>query len=288
MPTIKQLYDYFNLIPVGDDKAPNFSIAKQVNEKYGLGNDNKETTIFWEQKVDSLYFKSTKIGICCGVDNLEVIDIDNHFGDAEELFKFLSDNYNLTGFPVIKTGGGGYHVYYKCSEGVETGKKLAMRLNPKLATEKQPEGKWEALFETKGSRGYVVFYNNIIQGDILNVPNITAEERQTILDVCRAMDERQIETETEKPAQPKQTATNKSETETPGDLYNSDPGDDPVKATAFRQHSGAGELISFMFSVPTPTRLNLCNLIQCLAFLQRFSIAATLKKRQKNLPKNTI
>ena len=73
---------------------------------------------------------AVKYGIVCGYENLEVIDVDNHFNDADELFKFIYNNFDLDRFPIIKTQGGGYHIYYKCNN-IEGNQKLAMRLNAK-------------------------------------------------------------------------------------------------------------------------------------------------------------
>ena len=60
--------------------------------------------------------KSEYIGFACGFNGYEVIDIDNHFGDADDLFQFVYDNYDLTNFPIVKTMGGGYHIYYRCEK----------------------------------------------------------------------------------------------------------------------------------------------------------------------------
>jgi predicted P-loop ATPase len=198
--TITKLYDKFHLIPVKKNKQPKVSWSQ-----------------YRKTKIDIDKLKDSRVGIICGCDDLEVIDIDNHFGDAPELFQFISDNIDLSKYPVINTPSGGYHIYYKCHAGIEGNKKLARRLNDK--------NKYETLIETRGEGGYVVFYNNILSGDILKVPEISKEERNTILEICKAKDEEESKTEkTDK----KNNSVNEY-TEKPGDLFNNDP--DSVQET---------------------------------------------------------
>ena len=142
---IKQLHQNFNLLPVKEnDKSPAIYSWKK----------------YQTQKIDFSLIANSRVGVICGVDNLEVIDIDNHFGDAQQLFNFISDNFELTNFPIINTPSGGFHIYYKCDEVVEGNQKLAQRLNSKK--------KHETLVETRGRGGYVVFYENFLQGDLKN------------------------------------------------------------------------------------------------------------------------
>jgi len=159
------------------------------------------------EKIPFELLQNTAVGIITGPENLEVIDIDNHFADAAENWQFLKDNYqDLNDFPTVGTKSGGFHIYYKCPEGIEG--------NQKLASRKNTEGKYEALLETRGTGGYVVFYNNLVCGDLLNVPVITKEQRQTIIEVCKALDERVESEETYK------AKTTHETKEQPGQIYN--------------------------------------------------------------------
>ncbi len=161
----KSLYKYFSIIPL-KGKIPFWKDwTKYISEKAPF---------------EKLENHEGNFGVVCGYDNLEVIDIDNHFNDAKKLFQFVYENYDFKDFLVVKTGGGGYHIYYKC-EGVEGNQKLASRINDK--------NKPETLVETRGKGGQVVFYDNILNGSIDKVPTISKEERSIILEICRTLDE---------------------------------------------------------------------------------------------------
>ena len=99
MTDLKTLYKHFSIIPL-KGKVPQWG---------GWQNHIK-------QKADFSLLENHKdnFGIVCGFDNLEVIDIDNHCQDAKKLIEYIHDNYDLTDYLIIKTGGEGYHIYYKC------------------------------------------------------------------------------------------------------------------------------------------------------------------------------
>jgi len=148
------------------------------------------------------------------VDGLEIIDVDNKFHDAVELFKFIKDNFDLTGFLIIGTQSGGFHIYYRCPNPMGN-LKLAMR----QGTENIPgKAKKEVitLVETRGVGGYVVFYDNILQGSIETVPTITTEQRDELLTICRALNE----VEDKKAHEPKIEINDNAEA--PGNSYNND------------------------------------------------------------------
>ena len=196
---IKELYNNFSVIPVKDNKAPmfggwNFNLTEKFN-------------------YDELIKHAEKYGIVCGYDNLEVIDVDNHFSDADELFKFIYNNFDLERFPIIKTQGGGYHIYYKCTT-IEGNQKLAMRMNAKC--------KKETLVETRGRGGMVVCPPSpgyeVIQGDIFQVPYISSNERKTLLSICKALDEC-----AKKDPEIKTNHSTNFESSNIGSKYNSDP-----------------------------------------------------------------
>ena len=73
-----------------------------------------------EDKAKAYFHNVDGIAIICGKisGGLEVIDFDNHFGDAEQTFTKFCNIEELK--PILrdmvaeKTPGGGYHVFYKC------------------------------------------------------------------------------------------------------------------------------------------------------------------------------
>jgi len=165
---ILDLAKHFHVIPVNKNKSPKVKWNEYQNKK-----------------IDPKLLIGEYFGIICGIDGLMVIDVDNPFGDADDLFQFIYDNYDLTEFPIVKTQSGGYHIYFKCKESTDGNQKLALRINDK--------GKPSTIVETRESGGYVVAPGSpnyeLISGDIFNVPVITTEERNNILSVCRSLDE---------------------------------------------------------------------------------------------------
>ena len=160
-----QLYEIFSIIPL-NGKIP-------ILKRWQGYIDKK---VEWD-KIDK---HDGNLGIVCGFEGLEVIDIDNHFLDADALLSSVLSMFDITGCVLIKTGGGGYHIYYRCEE-VEGSQKLASRINK--------EGNPETLIETRGKGGQVVFYDNILQGDLKNIRVLTIEERNELLEVCRSLNE---------------------------------------------------------------------------------------------------
>jgi len=137
------------------------------------------------------------IGIVAGKvsGNLEVIDFDDPA--AFECWKTLVAE--LVGADLLKmlvivgTPTGGVHVYYRCSDGVEGNQKLAQR--------KDSNGKLRVLIETRGEGGYVVAPGSpegchplrkpyeLLQGNLAQLPTITSEERELLLNAARALNE---------------------------------------------------------------------------------------------------
>jgi len=122
------------------------------------------------------------IGLVCGVvsGGLFVIDFDHEAEDVFPLFvESIADlNLDLT---VVKTGKG-YHVYLRCPEGVPGCTVLA----------RNAEG--QILIETKGEGGCVTTIPSVHplgmrykleSGSLLNIPEVTAGQRDAILDAAR-------------------------------------------------------------------------------------------------------
>jgi len=152
------------------------------------------------------------IGIVCGTisGNLEVLDFDTTSEQTESLnkewealVKKSPGGKNLVEKLVkVRTPGKpwaeeGFQYLYRCPDGVEGGKKLAQG-----SQRDEKQQKWIAgvLIETRGEGNYVVATGSppethpkkkryeIIQGDLASIPEITKEERETLLACARALD----------------------------------------------------------------------------------------------------
>ncbi|MDR3596515.1 VapE domain-containing protein [Clostridium sp.] len=141
-----------------------------------------------------------RIAIVCGKisGNLELIDIDNKFGNVETLYP---EYLELPGVMDIikkcvveKSMSGGLHIYYRCNE---------LQGNMKLAEwptgKKNEKGKelFETVFETRGEGGYVLCAPSkgyeLIQGGFENIPFISNEDRETLLSASRSFDRKVTE-----------------------------------------------------------------------------------------------
>lgn len=199
----RTLYEYnlagLGCLPVKKDKSPDVKTSWKP-----------------EVKDDSLYENAYGIGICCGEvsGRLEVIDFDNHFGDAKQVIsEFMTDEvkeiYNRYTLPVESTMSGGYHLLYRCSV-ISGNQKLASR--PKL----NEQGKWiaDVLIETRGEGGYIVSAPTpgykILKGSFMQIPEITPEERNIILEKCKSFN-----------TWNNSTPTIQEEKDRPGDIFNS-------------------------------------------------------------------
>lgn len=166
-------------------------------------NDKKEPLCKWkdyataqsEQDVLTLFrSKPYGMGLICGIDGLEVIDIDtkndpHRFAEDKSLRfenKFFAELAELC--PTVKekvviqrTQSGGWHLIYKC-QNPQGNRKLARLLGVK-----------EAVLETRGTGGYIVLsptpYYSIQKGDILNIQILTNEERSALMAVCCSFDQ---------------------------------------------------------------------------------------------------
>ncbi len=195
---IKQYIDLgFECLPCKLDKSP--FVKGTWNKHFGIED----------------FEKATAIGMKCGKDNqnLECLDIDNHFKDAKNnlnlFIEQIKDLYEKYKFPIELTQNGGYHLLYKC-EVIDGNQKLAQK--PLLDTE---TNKWrpDTIFETRGEGGYFVCYPTpgykIIRNNIFNIPVIAKEERAILLSVCKSFNEW---------SEPKRNEFENKDR--PGDVYN--------------------------------------------------------------------
>ena len=123
--------------------------------------------------------------LICGVNGLEVIDIDTknlvNPALAERFFLELLEKIpeNLRKRVVIeRTPSRGYHLLYRCQE-IEPNQHLA----------KNSEGK--PIIETRGIGRYAVCYPspgyNLEQNEFPEIPEIKVDERALLFDACRSM-----------------------------------------------------------------------------------------------------
>ena len=131
------------------------------------------------------------IGLVCGVisGGLEVIDFDD--GSLFEPWRQLVSAI-VERLPVVETGGGGWHVLYRCSE---------IGGNVKIACD--PSREKQTLIETRGEGGYIVGegspcsvhlsglpYVQYSGPYLPSVPRITADERRELWKAARTFDKR--------------------------------------------------------------------------------------------------
>jgi len=178
-------------------------------------NENKESTIAWkkyqgvimlEEEVDNYFTGAPYLGIVCGSisGSLEVIDVDTKYDLTGNLWRefssLLKDNLLETyeKLLIAQTRSGGYHVYYK-AEKIQGNLKLAQRETTPEERKITPTEKTKTIIETRGEGGYIIApptaYYKYIQGDVLEIPTITQEERELIINIARGFNELQEEAE---------------------------------------------------------------------------------------------
>lgn len=209
MKDFKKVYNLyvsngFKIFPTQEDKSP----------KKGF---------LWKTSTATLVdFKGQYgIAVACGKDsrNLELIDIDNHFGDAKTLISnFLAieevrEIFETHKLPIHTTVGGGYHILYRCKK-IEGNQKLASK--PKW-NEKSRKFKPDAIFETRGEGGYFISpptegYSTL-KNHITSTPIISEEEREILLTAARSFNEWQDE----------EKINDNKPSERIGDIYDADP-----------------------------------------------------------------
>ncbi len=183
MQTIAKKYisKGINVLPLKKDKSPNISSwAKYQNVMFNDFNCTFE-----------------KIGLICGSisGNIEVIDIDCKYDldgklyDNYKRFINFNDRELFNKLLIQKTVSGGYHFIYRCKV-LQGNKKLASR--PAEKEESKTGEKVKVLIETRGEGGYIAVAPSegyeIIQGDILNIPELTEREREILFCSARALD----------------------------------------------------------------------------------------------------
>ncbi len=138
------------------------------------------------------------LGIVCGQvsGNLEVIDIDVKYdltGNlADRLFQMIEEQAPelFKRLLIAQTPTGGFHIYFRC-ECIQGNQKLARRPASAEELARKPEDKVRVLIETRGEGGYVAAFPTpgycFYQKN--EIPVITIDERELLLDCCRSFNE---------------------------------------------------------------------------------------------------
>ena len=185
METIKEVIQRciengVSVIPVGENKKPS------------IGWKEYHSSIISFEKISKRIDKGDMFGVVCGYANIECIDFDLKYAPSGFLMKdfynaiMYIDDIDVKSFYIQKTVNNGIHFVYKCNF-VEGNQKLAMR-NP-IGDEKSPQ----CFIETRGTGGQFVCAPSpgyeVKQGDIIELPEITVEQRKQILDICKGFGE---------------------------------------------------------------------------------------------------
>ncbi|ROL55826.1 hypothetical protein D9V84_10460 [Bacteroidetes/Chlorobi group bacterium Naka2016] len=147
--------------------------------------------------------------------NLEIIDIDNHQGDADKIFWEWKEIVNNT-IPnlfekllIQKSQSGGFHIIYRADCTIPGNTRLASR---------KIDGKVDTFIETRGEGGYALIFpsNNyeILQGSFSKIPLLSKEERNVLIAICRSFNQDAAE------STPKKEYIENSKDGRPGDIFN--------------------------------------------------------------------
>jgi hypothetical protein len=195
-------------------------IAEKYNS-YGLKvlpvkKDKTPASVTWKEGIDPARFNGAwGIAVVCGGQsgNLEVLDFDNHQGDARERITAFQKECEVwpDDIVVVKTGGGGYHILYRCNK-IGGNQKLASVPIKNSTGREVPD----AVIETRGEGGYAVTAPSqgykVVKGCLSSIPTIPEDVRSDMIEVARGFN-RWVEVRHE-PVEDKGR---------PGDIYNQSP-----------------------------------------------------------------
>lgn len=181
-----------SVLNVKEDKRP-YGPWSQLQTKF-MTNDGVET-----------FFKNSfGIAVICGKvsGNLECIDFDAHEKDINTIYnEFISDErisdiLESNNIYIERTTRGGIHIIYKYE-------------NDKTCSGSEKLALWEdntSMIETKGEGGYVIVAPtpgySAMQGDLFNLNEIPAEQRDYLLDKARQFNRSKQETHETENADP--------------------------------------------------------------------------------------
>ncbi len=175
----KAAEDYLNsglsAVPaIPDQKRPSIGSWKHYQQRLPT-----------EQEVRA-WFSNPHRGLCVITGavsgNLEIMDFDNG-GELFDKWYALIEPQLRDKLVIEQTPSGGWHVIYRCSDKICGNLKLAQR----------KEGKLRTLIETRGEGGLFLCAPTpgyeIMQGELVNVPILTAEQRESLLETAWSLNE---------------------------------------------------------------------------------------------------
>jgi len=193
LETALKYYSYgLSIVPVGTEKIPKIH-GDEHNYKW---DKHKKVLI----KPNGIFKDAYGVGIVAGKvsGNLEVIDIDQKYCLTKTLcedYKALVHRANpniLKKLVVEKTVSGGYHFIYRC-EKIEGNLKLASRYSTEEELALKPKERQKVLIETRGEAGFIVCAPTkgyeIIYGSFDKINTLTIEERETLLECAKQINE---------------------------------------------------------------------------------------------------
>jgi len=195
-------------------------LLTRTSEKYPKVKSWKQyqTNFISEKDIERFFTDDIDgIGVVCGKvsGNLECIDFDNKIGNVVEIFDDWRLNEEIADIVqnkclIEKTQSGGFHVFYR-AEKIEG--------NLKLAYKKKYDGNFDCVIETRGEGGFAVVYPSknyqLLNGSWTNLPELCEEERDLLLNHCRAYNEHFFEKKYSD-----ETLKESRYDEKPGDAYN--------------------------------------------------------------------
>jgi hypothetical protein len=139
--------------------------------------------------------KAKGVAVICGKisGNLGILDIDAKYDLSGSLWSDFLDllpDYLKPKLYIVETKNNGYHIYYFC-EALNGNTKLAQRYTTDQERKDTPHDKVRVLIETREEGGYAVAPPTVgykIAG-ALEIPTITAEERQQLFEAARSFNQ---------------------------------------------------------------------------------------------------
>lgn len=178
-------------------KSPKLKAWKEYQEHL----PSKKEVNNWFSNADD----NTGAALICGSvsGNVEIIDIDNHLNDAEQMYEDIIELIRtqypemLDNIIIQKTQSGGYHIIYRREDEVPKNHKLA---------KKKKDGKVYTLIETRGEGGYALIHPSPLyflirltnqKNSIANIRNISEKQRYFLHHICKSFDDTNMHVEKE-------------------------------------------------------------------------------------------
>lgn len=159
--------------------------------------------------------------------NLEILDFDNHLGNAKQVFVEFAELLKVHDEPLFnslvieKTQSGGYHVFYRCPT-IAGNTKLAEGFKSIENEDGSVAERRETIIETRGQGGYAIVAPTpgyeLKMGSFENIPTINSEQRDMILLICRSFNEVEDVIDTTKRIE--SGYAEETSEERPGDAFN--------------------------------------------------------------------